>query len=99
MASGSQISVDWGAMDSGVSAFNAAHSAINDIVTQLHSNLATNLGAEWVGSASSGWSQVQETWNKAQANLALIHQALTQAISTANTNYQEAEAANMKAWN
>jgi WXG100 family type VII secretion target len=96
---GSQIAVNWGAMETGVSQFSATHAAINDIVTQLHSNLQSNLGDEWLGTASSGWSEVQQTWNQAQTRLAAIHSALTQAISTANSNYQEAEAANTRAWN
>jgi WXG100 family type VII secretion target len=98
MADSSAISVNWAGMETGVSQFNATHAAINDIVNQLHSNLQANLGSEWMGAASSGWSTVQDTWNKSQVRLAAVHQALTQAISTANENYQQAEAANAKAW-
>lgn len=98
MATGSSMNVSWAAMETGAQQFNTVHQNVNNIVTDLQRNLQTNLGAEWVGSANSGWSEVQQVWQSAQTKLAAIHAALTNAITTAHDNYAQAETANTNAW-
>jgi WXG100 family type VII secretion target len=99
MAAGSSMNVSWAAMETGAQQFNTVHQQVNSIVNDLHTNLQQNLGAEWVGSAESGWTEVQQVWNQAQTRLAAIHAALTNAITTAHDNYAQAESANTAAWN
>jgi WXG100 family type VII secretion target len=99
MTTGSSMNVSWAAMEAGTQQFTQVHTAVNGIVEDLQSNLRTNLGAEWMGSAQSGWEEVQQVWQSAQTRLAAIHAALTNAITTAHDNYSQAESANTAAWN
>jgi 6 kDa early secretory antigenic target len=97
MADGSFTSVDFSAMETAegqyASIVGAFETTVNDLLTQLGTNLS-----EWIGTAQTQYHTVQQQWTVVQGDIQQTFTALQNVIGTANQNYQTTERANASSW-
>ena len=89
--------VEFAALEQGEADFMRTYSSLSEVLDQLQSQLAANLG-EWTGSAQQAFQEAHLTWNAAMSNMqdAIAH--LGNTIGQANQNYQEAEQSIVSRW-
>lgn len=98
MSAGSDYTrVVFAGMQEGQADFQRTYSALQSEIEQLESQLNSNL-AEWVGAAQQAYHEAQAQWNAAMANMQTVVQQLGVVIGQANDNYTQAEAINQSRW-
>lgn len=87
----------FGTLEQARADFASTYGSLQSTVDTLDSQLRANLG-EWSGAAQEAYYQAKAIWDQAMADMANVLNQLGVVIGVANTNYQQAEAANTALW-
>jgi 6 kDa early secretory antigenic target len=90
---GDFVLANFGSLSDGEAQFVAAYNGLNSTVNNLNSQLQSNL-ADWVGSAQQAYYEAKSVWEQAITDMGLVIQGMSSVISTGNQNYQDAERTN-----
>ena len=93
----SEVSVNFGAMQTGVSDIQARYNAIQAKLDDLKAYLAP-MRATWTGSAKESYDVKQAEWDKAAAELQAILNSIGQALSGAHDDFHAGESRNTAMW-
>jgi WXG100 family type VII secretion target len=93
MTAGDYVSVNFGTMSEAEASFAQAYNGLSSTVSQLQSQLQTNLG-DWTGTAQAAYKEAQAIWNQAISDMGAVITAMSSVIGTASENYTNAERVN-----
>jgi len=93
----SEVSVNFGAMQTGVSDIQARYNAIQSKLDDLKAFLEP-MRATWTGSAKDSYDLKQREWDQSAADLQGILNSIGQALNGAHDEFQTGETRNTSMW-
>jgi early secretory antigenic target protein ESAT-6 len=93
----SEVSVNFGAMQTGVSDIQARYNAIQAKLDDLKSYLAP-MRATWTGAAKEQYDAKQREWDQSAADLQAILNSIGQALNGAHDDFHTGESRNASMW-
>lgn len=93
MAGGDFVLANFGSLGEGEAAFAQAYTGLSSTVSDLQSQLQTNL-ADWQGSAQAAYQEAHAIWTQAIADMGAVISSMSSVIGTASENYANAERTN-----
>ncbi|MDR1998485.1 MAG: WXG100 family type VII secretion target [Frankiaceae bacterium] len=93
----SDIKVDFGSLTEGESAIKGVYQQLVSTLEQLEADLRPMVSS-WSGAAQESYTECQQRWDRAAADLSVLLNQIGQAVGTANDNYQAAESAARSNW-
>lgn len=93
----SEVQVNFGAMQQGVSDIQARYNGIQATLDDLKSYLAP-MRATWSGSAKEAYDAKQRQWDQSAADLQAILQSVGTALNGAHDDFHAGETRNTNMW-
>ena len=93
----SEVSVNFGAMQTGVSDIQARYNAIQAKLDDLKAYLEP-MRATWTGSAKESYDIKQREWDQSAADLQAILNSIGQALNGAHDDFHAGETRNTNMW-
>jgi 6 kDa early secretory antigenic target len=94
---GDLTEVQFGTMAEGEAEFASIYQALHSTLTTLESQLQSTLNT-WTGAAQAAYHVEKSKWDAAAMDMASVVSQLGKAVGIANTNYQSAERSNTAIW-
>ena len=93
----SEVQVNFGAMQTGVSDIQARYNSIQAKLDDLKAYLEP-MRSTWTGSAKESYEQKQREWDQSALDLQQILQSIGQALNGAHDDFQAGESRNTNMW-
>jgi early secretory antigenic target protein ESAT-6 len=93
----SEVSVNFGAMQTGVSDIQARYSAIQAKLDDLKAYLEP-MRATWTGAAKESYEAKQREWDQSAGDLQQILNSIGQALNGAHDDFHAGESRNTSMW-
>jgi early secretory antigenic target protein ESAT-6 len=93
----SEVSVNFGAMQTGVSDIQARYNAIQSKLDDLKAYLEP-MRATWTGSARESYDAKQREWDQSATDLQAILNSIGQALNGAHDDFHAGESRNTSMW-